>query len=294
MKLIDLLVQELPKRGGWPEEAKIMSQDAAGLINAHRNERLVFLIDQFWTGTSKNDACKNFSPFYLKKATDWNTNTVTREQYEAALAASKAVAGHDGWVEWHGGDCPVDSDAIVEVKFRNQNRYKFNSDRAGDFDWSHDGVNGDIIAYRLQKPTKSEQTCDDASETDDEADLNECIGQDIDTPEWNGEGLPPVGTVCMANLANGWTDVKVAYIGDEGGCREALVFEIKSTKPAWADEFRPLRTTAERKREAAAKEMARHANSDPHRKFNAGLRNCLSIYDAIAAGKIPGVKLEEK
>lgn len=123
MKLIDLLVKELPQRGGWPEEAKIMSQDAAGLINAHRNERLVFLIDQFWTGTSKNDACKNFSPFYLKKATDWNTNTVTREQYEAALAASKAVAGHDGWIEW---------------------------------------------------------ACDDAAEADDEADLNECIGQDVD------------------------------------------------------------------------------------------------------------------
>ena len=180
MKLIDLLVKELPKRGGWPEEAKIMSQDAAGLINAHRNERLVFLIDQFWTGTSKNDACKNFSPFYLKKATDWNTNTVTREQYEAALAASKAVAGRDGWIQWAGGDCPVDSDAIVEVKYRKPNQYQFNNDRAGDFTWSHDGFGGDIIAYRLQQPTKSEQACDDAAEADDEADLNECIGQDFD------------------------------------------------------------------------------------------------------------------
>lgn len=57
--------------------------------------------------------------------------------------------------------------------------------------------------------------------------------------------------------------------------------------------IKPLRTEAERKRNAAAKEMARHANSDEHRKFNAGLRNCLSIYDAIAAGKIPGVKLDD-
>ena len=180
MRLLELLVKELPHRGGWPEEAKIMSQDAAGLINAHRNERLVFLIDQFWTGTSKNDACKNFSPFYLKKATDWNTNTVTREQYEAALAASKAVAGHNGWIQWSGGECPVDSDAIVEVKYRKPNPYQFNNDRAGDFTWSHDGFDGDIIAYRLQKPTKSEQACDDAAEADDEADLNECIGQDFD------------------------------------------------------------------------------------------------------------------
>lgn len=96
------------------------------------------------------------------------------KDYESALAASEE------WIEWGGGECPVDSDAIVEVRCRNHNRYKFNSDRAGDFDWSHDGVDGDIIAYRLQQPTKSEQACDDVAEADDEADLNECIGQDFD------------------------------------------------------------------------------------------------------------------
>lgn len=87
---------------------------------------------------------------------------------------------NDGWINWTGGDCPVDSDAIVEVKFRNPSRNKFNNDRAGDFYWAHTGSNADIIAYRLQQPTKSEQVCDDAAEADDEADLNECIGQDVD------------------------------------------------------------------------------------------------------------------
>lgn len=94
---------------------------------------------------------------------------------------------NDGWIQWAGGECPVDSDAIVEVKYRNPSRNKFNNDRAGDFTWSHDGFGGDIIAYRLQKPTKSEQVRADAwrsyagtAETDDEADLNECIGQDFD------------------------------------------------------------------------------------------------------------------
>ena len=37
---------------------------------------------------------------------------VTRDQYEAALAASS------GWIEWCGGECPVDSDAIGDVKYR--------------------------------------------------------------------------------------------------------------------------------------------------------------------------------
>lgn len=213
-----------------------MSQDAAGLINAHRNERLVFLIDQFWTGTSKNDACKNFSPFYLKKATDWNTNTVTREQYESAIAASKAVVGHDGWIEWGGGKCPVDSDAIVEVKYRKPNPYQFNNDRAGDYIWLHTGSDGDIIAYRLQQPTKSEQACDDAAGDDDEANMNECIGQDfdvvnhpshytkgriecIDAIDSATTGKSGIEAVCVANVIkylfryeekNGLEDVKKA------------------------------------------------------------------------------------
>lgn len=91
-----------------------------------------------------------------------------------------APEGSEGWTEWHGGECPVDSDAIVEVKCRWHNQHQYNNDRAGDFYWAHTGSNADIIAYRLQHTTKSEQVRADAAETDDEADLNECIGQDVD------------------------------------------------------------------------------------------------------------------
>lgn len=288
MKLIELLVKELPRRGGWPEEAKIMSQDAAGLINAHRNERLVFLIDQFWTGTSKNDACKNFSPFYLKKATDWNTNTVTREQYEAALAASKAVAGHDGWIQWAGGDCPVDSDAIVEVKYRSPNQYQYNNDRAGDFTWSHDGIDGDIIAYRLHKPDVNARANDNRLEQD----LNECIGQDIDIPEWNGEGLPPVGTICQAKVPRSitgweWQKVKVVEAGIPGAEKEVLVYDLETTLPAWTDEFRPLRTEAEKAREKLAASLHIAAGASPIELNGIG-RLYFKLADAIISGSVFG------
>ncbi len=267
MKLLDLLVQELPKRGGWPEGVDVVRQNCKGQL---------FERD--------SDYCSGFK---LEKCDEWITDVVTKQQYESALAASKAVVGHDGWIKWAGGECPVDSDAIVEVKFRNANQYQFNSDRAGDFYWSHEGFGCDIIAYRLQHPGFNSRAKDDRLEQD----LNECIGQDVDVPEWNGDGLPPVGTVCMANLANGWTDVKVAYIGDEGGCREALVFEIKTTNPAWADEFRPLRTEAEKAREAAETAMRTCLAGT-----GAGITPMAAkgIYDAISAGKIPGVKLEGK
>ncbi len=275
MKLVDLLVKELPKRGGWPAGVDAVEQDCEGEL---------FEKD--------SDYCSGFK---LEKCDDWITDVVTKQQYESALAASKAVVGHDGWIQWAGGECPVDGDAIVEVKYRKPNPYQFNNDRAGDFAWAHDGFDGDIIAYRMHQPTKSEQVRADAwrsyagaAETDDEADLNECIGQGVEMPEWDGEGLPPVGTVCMANLANGWTDVKVAYIGEEGGCREALVFEIKSTKPAWADEFRPLHTKAEKARELAIESITKSMGVF-------GVKSASELlYADIAAGKIPGVKLEDK
>lgn len=267
MKLIDLLVKELPEFGGWPEGVDAVEQDSEGQLFE-----------------MESDYCSDFK---LEKCDDWIADVVTKQQYEAALAASKAVVGHDGWIQWAGGDCPVDSDAIVEVKYRHPSSYQFDNDRAGDFYWPHDGLGYDIIAYRLHQSTKSEQVLADVAEDDDEADLNECIGQDVDMPEWNGEGLPPVGTVCMANLANGWTDVKVAYIGDEGGCREALVFEIKSTKPAWADEFRPLRTEAEKAREKLAESLHIAAGASPIELNGIG-----SLYfklaDAIISGSIFG------
>lgn len=181
MELIDLLVKELPRRGGWPDGALNATQDKDGQVYFSDGAIPEFGLIA-WTG---GDWCGN--EFHTIRASDYATAIVTREQYESALAASKAVAGHNGWIQWAGGECPVDSDAIVEVKYRNPNQYHFNNDRAGDFIWLHTGSGGDIIAYRLQKTTKSERVRADAwhsyagvTEKDDEADLNECIGQDVD------------------------------------------------------------------------------------------------------------------
>ena len=270
MKLIDLLVKELPKLGGWPEGVTHIGQE-------YDRELMFYGRENISTGLILNELAIDHRK--LGKSGE----KITRAQYEAALAASKDVVGHNGWIEWHGGECPVDSDAIVEVKFRNPNPYQFNNDRAGDFYWSHDDLGYDIIAYRLHDQGINNRTNDDQLEQD----LNDCIGQDVGAPEWSGEGLPPVGTVCMANLANGWTDVKVAYIGDEGGCREALVFEIESTEPAWADEFRPLRTEEEKAREKLASSLHIAAGASPIELNGIG-RLYFKLADAIISGSVFG------
>lgn len=51
------------------------------------------------------------------------------------------------WIEWRGGECPAPN-AIVELKFRDGSGSR--GDLTGDaWDWSHEGLPHDIIAYRM-------------------------------------------------------------------------------------------------------------------------------------------------
>lgn len=124
----------------------------------------------------------------------------------------------------------------------------------------------------------------------------------LQKPTWNGEGLPPVGAKVeffinpKFGYRNAWIpdagtemevvahktttdgkDVAVCYWDDSGSGRSCCLVP---------ESLKPLRTEAERKREVAIEAMNSmwNINSKMH---------CESIYDAIAAGKIPGVKLED-
>lgn len=126
-------------------------------------------------------------------------------------------------------------------------------------------------------------------------------------PAWNGEGLPPVGAKVeffinpRFGYCNDWipaagtemevvahktttdgNDVAVCY-WDEGGAGRSCCFVPESLKP--------LRTEAEKKHEAVLESICavlEMAAQDYKREDEAKL-----IYEAIAEGKIPGVKLED-
>lgn len=187
MKLIDLLVQELPKRGGWPRGEKYAWCDDDGEIRF-------------------NNALGDFYPTKEVDRTDRShgigcaTIRISREQYEAAFAASKKV-------------------------------------------------------------------------------------------EWDGNGLPPVGCECEYNAyGSGWKACKVMFVSeytvlvrrqqDGGDPEEAFVPEDI--------EFRPIRSEADKKRDAAIEWFVSIMPTDEMTETAAGY-----LYDAIAAGKIPGVKLED-
>ena len=296
MKLIDLLVKELLKRGGWPEAANYVVQDYDGTVKFSKSINFLHIKAGEWCSNEDGDDwIYGDRPFegnfhHYITANDWNVSIVTREQYKTALAASKAVIGHEGWIQWAGGKCPVDSDAIVEVKYRKPSPLHFNNDRAGDFSWSHDGIDGDIIAYRMQNPGIDSRANDDRLEQD----LNECIGQDVDTPEWNGDGFPPVGTVCEYSLNDGvtWFKCKIDYIlGTQGLVMLADVFEgaqyVDFDTYDGKLKFRPLRTEAERARDKLAASLHIAAGASPIELNGIG-----SLYfklaDAIISGSVFG------
>lgn len=293
MKLIDILVEELPKRGGWPEGVREISTHASGRV--------------FFDG--------RFAPrgFTLPMASDaWNkykhsrsyTNAVTREQYEAALAEKEhplpwdeknkpcptlgaecrgcpdcgrrvsctsdditddavraemgmnscaldaaMAAKNEGWIEWRGGRCPVDDVTEVDIKFR-AGGIAYGVE-AGKYYWPRTGQEYDIIAYRLHQQQEAEQ-----AEADDEADLNECIGQDA-AQVWNGDGLPPVGCDCQyrkhkKSEASEWFNGVVKYASEFTVVIQAYCYPGETVGHPANFEFRPIRSEEDEKRDDRA------------------------------------------
>lgn len=322
MKLIDILVEELPKRGGWPEGAVAITQDSDKAINNYKtsdgletNEHGTWRHSSAWEGYS---LLASDSPCL---ASDYDTAIITREQYEAALAASKRCdhkwipsegrtqsgylcskcgnyegPGYDR-IDWPGGECPVPTGTLVDVRYRDgEEIFSLPADdlapssRDASFAfWRDSAQDNDIIAYLLHKPQEAEQV-----KADDEANLNECIGQGA-VPVWNGEGLPPVGmeieySFAKVNYRTDFSRGKVLAYGMQNVFMEHWASKNEFIQPLDKIEFRPILSEADRKRDAAVgkifdvicKSLTDESES-----------TSFAIYDAIAAGKIPGVKLED-
>ncbi|WYC18350.1 hypothetical protein [Citrobacter phage vB_CfrS_K1M] len=100
MKLIDLLVRELPKRGGWPDGAEAVVQDADDMeFYFYTGGPVVNTGKSWWFKDSVDSSTWIFYEGKFEVADDHDTTTITRDQYEAALAASQKV-------EWSGDGLP--------------------------------------------------------------------------------------------------------------------------------------------------------------------------------------------
>lgn len=285
MNLIDILVEETIENGwSWPERANCITQDRDREIMPATCQSSVAKFEasfnRWFLNGSRVDC---FTADVL--ASDYETAVITREQYETALAAK-----NDGWIEWGGGECPVGASEMVDVIFGRGGRMSTNI--ADCWRWSHSGTDSDIISYRLHKPQE-------ATEADDEADLNDCIGQDV-VPTWSRDGLPPVGCECEAKqfAQINWNKFKVVTV-NSGAVFGFWDNGVDSALDGDKWEFRPIRSEADKKREEVIMSLA-GAVCSAHFTYGEKLSDgqlpgsmWYELYDAIAAGKVRGVKLED-
>ncbi|EHF4934771.1 hypothetical protein VXI92_004944 [Enterobacter hormaechei] len=181
MTLLELLVKELPSRGGWPDGVERLEQYPDGALFDGPNYQ---------------------SNFKFQRADDFGDDEVTREQYEAALVASK--------------------------------------------------------------------------------------------PEWDGEGLPPVGCECEYETKfDGWQPVRIELIKSEG-----IAFTWLSNSQAYngldcvgvqkSGSFRPIRSEADKRRHETMRQLShslRANGSVTEEQLN-------RLYADVAAGKIPHIRID--
>ncbi|HID4130816.1 TPA: hypothetical protein ACXE8V_001117 [Pluralibacter gergoviae] len=111
---------------------------------------------------------------------------------------------------------------------------------------------------------------------------------------WDGDGLPPVGCECEWKDRTGWVTVTIKYLSEW-----VIVFsgltpdgeEVEIAKNIYGDDvkFRPILSEGERKREESCDRIYGAMTSVEREGNRSDMAE--AIYDAIAAGKIPHVKI---
>lgn len=139
------LARIISENGGWGSDKFFAAQDACGVVNIYERKPV------FSAG------CSGFGhgggwftmTFKAKKIKNWHQTILSREEYFHLYPAPDA----DGWIEWHGGECPVDEGVNVDLKWSDGFEPKAAKPRS--FRWQHLDSHANIIAYRLHKPEQS-------------------------------------------------------------------------------------------------------------------------------------------
>lgn len=147
--------------------------------------------------------------------------------------------------------------------------------------------------YRITSSLSVEKACNGLLYSDEDSMKLEMM---LKSKEWDGNGLPPVGCECEYETKfDGWQPVRIELIKSEG-----IAFTWLSNSQAYngldcvgvqkSGSFRPVRSEADKKRDEAIesiKAMLMYDYGDDPR-----LNDAVILYDAIAAGKIPHIRID--
>lgn len=81
---------------------------------------------------------------------NWHQTVLSSDEFDQIVA--DAVRDADGWIEWKGGECPVDIATVVDVRQLDSHEY---TARAVNFHWLLRSGSVSVAAYRQHKPEQA-------------------------------------------------------------------------------------------------------------------------------------------
>lgn len=137
--------------GGWVDgEAIFAAMDGNGDLFGYSGRPQWTVSHGHWYGHTLT--CWFFSPIVIN---NHHQTILSCEEYYQAYPKANA----DGWIEWNGGECPVDGRSLVNYKMRDGGTCE-DGDEASDLVWEHRLCWSDIIAYRPHKPEVKPEFCE--------------------------------------------------------------------------------------------------------------------------------------
>lgn len=134
---------------GWVDgEAIFAAMDGNGDLFGYSGRPQWTVSHGHWYGHTLT--CWFFSPIVIN---NHHQTILSREEYYHAYPK----ADDDGWIEWNGGECPVDVELYVYVNYRDGCELP-RAVRAGSQRWDHFGFGGDIVSYRLRNHANMRDT----------------------------------------------------------------------------------------------------------------------------------------
>lgn len=138
------LARIISEYGGW-RNGEFAAQDGDGGVGGYGEKPVWSLFGKYW----RNEAFGEW--FMANKIKNHHQTVLSRAEYFHLYPSPDA----DGWIDWRGGECPVDVDALICCKWRS-GKVMIAACRAGSLSWRYNGNAADIVAYRLHKPEQVE------------------------------------------------------------------------------------------------------------------------------------------
>lgn len=159
-ELIEILFDNV-KPEDWPENLPYAAQDKDCVVNFYSLSPILFKNDYEFRMNSTKGKYKKFKT--LDACRYWSKIIVHRDEFMKRWNDRNSVVDSEGWIQWNGGEMPVEKGTLIDVKYRGESENigvsswvfgcQLGSNKTMNaYNWEHKGQSGDIIAYRLHVP----------------------------------------------------------------------------------------------------------------------------------------------